>query len=171
MDAQFEQLASNPDVIVATPGRLMHHLREASSGCRTGQACRSLSAQGPPHELSSSFGAQVDGFDLRVVEYCVFDEADRLFEMGFADQLKEILSKLPESRQTLLFSATMPQALAEFARAGIREPELVRLDADTRVSPDLSLAFFTVRPEDKPAALLHLIKEASQHGSAAALLL
>lgn len=49
------------------------------------------------------------------------------------------------SRQTLLFSATMPAALAEFARAGLRNPELIRLDADTKVSPDLGLAFFTVR--------------------------
>ena len=49
------------------------------------------------------------------------------------------------SRQTLLFSATMPKALAEFARAGLREPQLLRLDADTKISPDLGLAFFTVR--------------------------
>ena len=41
---------------------------------------------------------------LRTVEYCVFDEADRLFEMGFATQLREILSKMNESRQVLLLS-------------------------------------------------------------------
>ena len=42
----------------------------------------------------------------------------RLFEMGFSDQLQEILRRLPESRQTLLFSATLPKMLVEFARAG-----------------------------------------------------
>ena len=52
-------------------GRLMHHLKE------------------------------VEGMSLRTVEYCVFDEADRLFEMGFAVQLKEILAKMNESRQVL----------------------------------------------------------------------
>lgn len=65
--------------------------------------------------------------------------------MGFAEQLRAILGGMPESRQTLLFSATMPAALAEFARAGLREPELVRLDAESKISPDLGLAFFTVR--------------------------
>ena len=82
---------------------------------------------------------------LRGVEYLVFDEADRLFEMGFADQLKQVMATLAPSRQTLLFSATLPKALAEFARAGLRDPELVRLDADTKISPDLALAFFTLR--------------------------
>jgi superfamily II DNA/RNA helicase len=52
IEAQFEALASRPDVIIATPGRLMHHLREIST------------------------------FKLKHVEYLVFDEADRLFEMG-----------------------------------------------------------------------------------------
>ena len=65
--------------------------------------------------------------------------------MGFAEQLRAVLGSMGESRQTLLFSATMPRALAEFARAGLRDPELVRLDTDSKLSPDLSLAFFTVR--------------------------
>jgi ATP-dependent RNA helicase DDX54/DBP10 len=69
----------------------------------------------------------------------------RLFEMGFAEQLRAILGAMGESRQTLLFSATLPAALAEFARAGLRDPELVRLDVESKLSPDLGLAFFTVR--------------------------
>ena len=71
--------------------------------------------------------------------------ARRLFEMGFAEQLRAILGAMSESRQTLLFSATLPAALAEFARAGLRDPELVRLDVESKLSPDLGLAFFTVR--------------------------
>lgn len=55
---------------------------------------------------------------LQSVEYVVFDEADRLFEMGFADQLQEIIRRLPDNRQTLLFSSTLPKLLVEFARAG-----------------------------------------------------
>lgn len=58
--------------------------------------------------------------DLSSMQYVVFDEADRLFEMGFAAQLTEILHALPPSRQTLLFSATLPASLVEFARAGLR---------------------------------------------------
>ena len=113
MEAQFAELAANPDVIVATPGRLLHHLEE------------------------------VEGMSLSSVEYVVFDEADRLFEMGFADQVKDILSRLREGRQVLLFSATLPRSLADFASAGLAQPQVVRLDAERRLSPDLALAFFT----------------------------
>eukprot|EP00878_Enallax_costatus_P034375 GHUV01038108.1.p1 GENE.GHUV01038108.1~~GHUV01038108.1.p1 ORF type:complete len:148 (+),score=33.46 GHUV01038108.1:113-556(+) len=113
MEAQFAELAQNPDIIVATPGRLLHHL------------------------------AEVQGFNLSGVEYCVFDEADRMFEMGFAEQVKEIVRQLRESRQTLMFSATLPRSLADFAAAGLNNPQLVRLDADRKLSPDLGLAFFT----------------------------
>lgn len=52
---------------------------------------------------------------------CDYDDgrfSRRLFEMGFADQLQEIIRRLPETRQTLLFSATLPKLLVEFARAG-----------------------------------------------------
>ena len=58
---------------------------------------------------------------LSSIEYVVFDEADRLFEMGFAEQLQEIIRRLPESRQTLLFSATLPKLLIDFAKAGISD--------------------------------------------------
>ncbi|KAJ7518014.1 hypothetical protein O6H91_21G050900 [Diphasiastrum complanatum] len=129
MEAQFEELANNPDVIIATPGRLMHHLSE------------------------------VEGMSLTSVEYVVFDEADRLFEMGFAEQLRQILRHLNDSRQTLLFSATLPKLLADFAKAGLRDPHLIRLDIETKISPDLKLQFFTFRQEEKPAALVHLIGE------------
>ncbi|KAL5571703.1 hypothetical protein UlMin_021498 [Ulmus minor] len=129
MESQFEELAQNPDVIIATPGRLMHHLSE------------------------------IDDMSLRTVEYVVFDEADSLFDMGFAEQLHKILTQLSENRQTLLFSATLPSALAEFAKAGLRDPQLVRLDVETKISSDLKLAFFTLRKEEKDAALLYLIRE------------
>lgn len=48
------------------------------------------------------------GLSLKAVEYVVFDEADRLFELGLKEQILEILSKIPSSRQTLLVSATLP---------------------------------------------------------------
>lgn len=50
----------------------------------------------------------------------------RLFEMGFGEQLREIVHRLPETRQTLLFSATLPKVLVEFARAGLNDPVLIR---------------------------------------------
>ena len=99
------------------------------------------------------------GLDLSSIRYVVFDEADRLFEMGFAAQLTEILHALPQSRQTLLFSATLPKSLVEFARAGLQEPNLVRLDTESKISPDLQSAFFSVKTAEKEGALLHILHD------------
>ncbi|KLO19427.1 P-loop containing nucleoside triphosphate hydrolase protein [Schizopora paradoxa] len=96
--------------------------------------------------------------DLRSVQYVVFDEADRLFEMGFETALSEIIHRLPASRQTLLFSATLPKSLIEFAKAGLQEPKLVRLDADSKISSDLRMAFFSVKQAEKESCLLALLR-------------
>jgi ATP-dependent RNA helicase DDX54/DBP10 len=119
-------MSTNPDIIVAAPGRLLHLVVEMS-------------------------------LDLSAVHYVVFDEADRLYEAGFATQLGEILHKLPSNRQTLLFSATLPSSLVEFARAGLQEPKLVRLDAESKISPDLESAFFTIKADGRDGALLHIL--------------
>ncbi|KAL1969161.1 hypothetical protein VTN77DRAFT_415 [Rasamsonia byssochlamydoides] len=99
------------------------------------------------------------GLDLSSIKYVVFDEADRLFEMGFAAQLTEILHGLPPTRQTLLFSATLPKSLVEFARAGLQEPKLIRLDTEGKISPDLQNAFFSVKSAEKEGALLYILHE------------
>ena len=128
LEDQFSFMASNPDTIIATPGRFLHLQVEMN-------------------------------LDLSSIQYVVFDEADRLFEMGFSAQLTEILNVLPQSRQTLLFSATLPKSLVEFAKAGLQEPTLVRLDAESKISPDLQSAFFSVKNVEKDGALLHLLQD------------
>lgn len=95
---------------------------------------------------------------LKNVEYIVFDEADRLFEMGFGEQIHEIVNRLPESRQTLLFSATLPKILVDFAKAGLSDPVLLRLDVESKLPEGLTLSFITCRPEEKLAVLLNLLK-------------
>ncbi|KAL4925109.1 ATP-dependent RNA helicase DBP10 [Aspergillus undulatus] len=97
--------------------------------------------------------------DLSSIRYVVFDEADRLFEMGFAAQLTEILHGLPSTRQTLLFSATLPKSLVEFARAGLQDPTLIRLDTESKISPDLQNAFFSIKSAEKEGALLYVLHE------------
>ncbi|KAL4886659.1 ATP-dependent RNA helicase dbp10 [Aspergillus karnatakaensis] len=97
--------------------------------------------------------------DLSSIRYVVFDEADRLFEMGFAAQLTEILHGLPSTRQTLLFSATLPKSLVEFARAGLQDPTLIRLDTESKISPDLQNAFFSIKSAEKEGALLYILHE------------
>uniref|UniRef100_A0A671MGG2 ATP-dependent RNA helicase DDX54-like n=1 Tax=Sinocyclocheilus anshuiensis TaxID=1608454 RepID=A0A671MGG2_9TELE len=66
--------------------------------------------------------------------------------------------RLPDARQTLLFSATLPKMIVDFARAGLTEPVLIRLDVDTKLSDQLKLSFFHLRLDDKPALLLHLLR-------------
>ncbi|XP_033190645.1 ATP-dependent RNA helicase DDX54 isoform X1 [Bombus vancouverensis nearcticus] len=95
---------------------------------------------------------------LNNIEYVVFDEADRLFEMGFGEQITEITNRLPESRQTLLFSATLPKLLVDFAKAGLTDPVLLRLDVESKIPEQLTLSFIVCRPEEKLAVLLCLLK-------------
>jgi ATP-dependent RNA helicase DDX54/DBP10 len=134
MEKQFSLLSSRPDVIVATPGRLAHHLSE------------------------------IPDFHLNHCDLVIFDEADRLFEMGFSLQIRQICSSMPgadSGRQTLLFSATMPKVLVEFTRSGIMnsEPSVVRLDKDATVSEELRVGFVCVRSQDRDAALIHLLRD------------
>ncbi|KAI0165478.1 ATP-dependent RNA helicase DBP10 [Xylariaceae sp. FL1272] len=131
LDEQFANMSANPDIIIATPGRFLHLLVE--------------------------MGLNVTG--LAKVQYVVFDEADRLFEMGFAAQLEEILHSLPPTRQTLLFSATLPSSVTEFVRAGCQDPILVRLDTDSKMSPDLEAAFFSTKGGEKLGTLLHVLHD------------
>lgn len=127
IEGQFAALHENPDIIIATPGRLVH-------------VCVEMDLK------------------LNSVEYVVFDEADRLFEMGFSDDLKEICSRLDEIRQTVLFSATLPKMLVEFARAGLSDPVLIRLDVESKLSENLRLGFFKTNSDDKLPLLLYLLR-------------
>lgn len=95
---------------------------------------------------------------LSSIQYVVFDEADRLFEMGFGEQLKETIRRLPESRQTVMFSATLPKLLVDFAQAGLSDPVLIRLDVESKIPERLELKFIYSRPDERCATLLSLLK-------------
>ena len=97
--------------------------------------------------------------DLKTLEFICFDEADRLFEMGFSEQLNELLASLPMQRQSLLFSATLPGSLVEFAKAGLVNPVLVRLDTETKISENLETLFVSIKNDEREANLLYLIQE------------
>lgn len=85
--------------------------------------------------------------------------------MGFESQLNEITVRLPPTRQSLLFSATLPTNVAEFAKASLSNPTLVRLDADSNISPDLTLSFYAIKPADKDAALVVTLRNLLRSGS------
>lgn len=98
MSTQVNTLRSRPDVVIATPGRMIDHLRNTQS------------------------------VDLDDVEILVLDEADRLLELGFSEELKELIKFCPVQRQTMLFSATMTENVSNLADLSLKNP--VRIAAD-----------------------------------------
>ena len=128
MDGQFDRLLNNPDIIIATPGRLIHHLEQGG------------------------------GFSLDRVEMLILDEADRMFELGFSEQISQILKACPSGRQTLLFSATLPSQLVSFAKFGLQNPDFIRLDSECTLSDQLELYMAFTRAEAKPAALISILR-------------
>jgi ATP-dependent RNA helicase RhlE len=96
---------------------------------------------------------------LDEVEVLVLDEADRMVDMGFAPDLKRILRLLPKSRQTLLFSATMPPKLNEVARDALREPVRLDLAPPSRPAASIAQAVYPVPRHLKPALLNRLLAD------------
>lgn len=119
-------LRSRPDVIIATPGRFIDHMRNSAS------------------------------FTLDTLEILVLDEADRMLEDGFADELNEILTTIPKSRQTMLFSATMTDRVDKLIRVGLNRPVRLMVDAKKQTVGTLVQEFVRLRPgrEDKRLACL-----------------
>ena len=107
---------------------------------------------------------QQTGILLSRVEMVVYDECDRLFEMGFAEQLKAITSCMPASRQSLLFSATISEDVKNFTLAGIKDYKLVQVDKDSKLSDQLKIHFFVCITVEKEAILLYVLRERVQKG-------
>ena len=93
---QRQALARNPDILVATPGRLLDHM-------------------------------QTGKIDWSRLQLLVLDEADRMLDMGFVEAIDEIVKALPQSRQTMLFSATLDGVVGKLARAITHDPLVVRV--------------------------------------------
>ena len=114
---QESMLRSCPDVVVGTPGRILDHLRNS-------------------HLVS------VDLLDVLVL-----DEADRLLELGFQQEVEELVRYCPSSRQTLLFSATMTSRVEDLAKLSLRRPVRVKTaGGDHVVAPRLVQEFVKIRP-------------------------
>lgn len=138
--AQANQLRTQPDIVIATPGRILDH-------------------------LTNSSGVHMD--DL---EYLVLDEADRLLDMGFQEEIMEIVSSLPkQGRQTLLFSATMNTKVDDLILLSLNKPVRVKVvlpntpaseNNKVEVAPRLEQEFVRIRPSNecnREAILLSLL--------------
>lgn len=124
-------LKKRPDVIIATPGRFIDHMRNSAS------------------------------FTVDTLEILVLDEADRMLEDGFADELNEILTTIPKTRQTMLFSATMTSSIDKLINVGLNKPVRLMVDAKKQTVTTLTQEFVRLRPgrEDKRLAYLLLLCE------------
>ena len=125
---QIRQLNAKPQIVVATPGRLIDLV---------GQKRLSLSDVG----------------------MLVLDEADRMLDMGFAPQLKRIMNFIPERRQTMLFSATMPDEIAKIAQKYMRKPLRIEVATQGTVADTIEQEMFIVPKEDKLGLLKRLLEE------------
>ncbi|TVY79373.1 ATP-dependent RNA helicase DRS1 [Fusarium oxysporum f. sp. cubense] len=131
LKAQEVELKLRPDVIIATPGRFIDHMRNSAS------------------------------FSVDTVEIMVLDEADRMLEDGFADELNEILTTLPKSRQTMLFSATMTSTVDRLIKIGLNKPARVMVDSQKKTVTTLVQEFVRLRPgreEKRMGYLAHVCK-------------
>ena len=96
---------------------------------------------------------------LNQVEYVVLDEADRMLDIGFLPDLQRILSYLPKTRQTLLFSATFSPEIKRLAESYLQDPILVEVARPNATATNVEQRFFAVATDDKRAAVLKIIKE------------
>ena len=120
-------------------------------------------AQHAPHVVVGTPGRVQEllrkkALDLRGIGTLVLDEADRMLDMGFEEQIREIVGKTPKDRQTLLFSATYPDSIREIAKSALREPVEVTV-GDAAPQAAIEQRFVEVEPARKPAALTGLLLE------------
>ncbi|MGH8062460.1 MAG: DEAD/DEAH box helicase [Pseudoxanthomonas sp.] len=100
-----------------------------------------------------------NALSLAHVNTLVLDEADRLLDLGFEDELRRLLALLPSKRQTLLFSATFPASIQALANDLLHEPERIDVQAGSQPAPDIRQRAIEVDPGQRTQLLRHLLQE------------
>ncbi|MGA9290014.1 MAG: DEAD/DEAH box helicase, partial [Anaerobacillus sp.] len=123
---QIKALKKRPQLVVATPGRLIDHMERKT-------------------------------IRLSEVSFVVLDEADEMLNMGFIEDIEKILKGVPNERQTLLFSATMPKRIALLAEKFMSKPETVRTKSKEMTVPAIEQHYYEVRDSKKFDILCRLL--------------
>jgi len=97
--------------------------------------------------------------DLRNVGYFVLDEADRMLDMGFLHDVEKVISRLPEKRQTMLFSATMPAEIERLTKQILTDPVKVAVSVVSSTVDSIKQSVYYVNKENKTKLLLHLLRD------------
>ncbi|PWG82486.1 DEAD/DEAH box helicase [Pararcticibacter amylolyticus] len=95
---------------------------------------------------------------LQHIQLFVLDEADRMLDMGFINDVKKVIAKLPVKRQTLFFSATMPPEIDKLASTILHNPVKVEVTPVSSTAEKVTQAVYSVEKKDKPALLVHILQ-------------
>ncbi|WP_054024183.1 DEAD/DEAH box helicase [Bacillus sp. FJAT-28004] len=127
VDAQIRKLQRSPHIVVATPGRLIDHMKRET-------------------------------VSLGKLQMLVLDEADQMLHMGFLPDVESIISQTPKARQTMLFSATMPDAIRKLAADYMKTPVDIRVRSTNVTLDSITQIVYETTDRSKQQALVHLLE-------------
>lgn len=132
IDAQVAVFNAGIDVLIATPGRLLDHLRQGA-------------------------------LSLKQLSVLVFDEADRMLDMGFMDEIQAVIKQVPSDRQTLLFSATLDAAIFSLSKTLLRDPKLIEVAKRNTTAAEIEQVVYAVDADRKTELVSHLVRSKNWH--------
>ncbi|MBT4094919.1 MAG: DEAD/DEAH box helicase [Nitrospinaceae bacterium] len=127
-EPQIQSLVNEADIVVATPGRLLDHMKRKTA-------------------------------NFSNLEVLILDEADRMLDMGFAEEITEILSRLPSKRQTMLFSATIPTTISSLASKALNSPVDISVATPSTPADGIFHGVYPLSGMNKARAVLEILQK------------